>query len=322
MAVSISDLTLKERILKTIEIVDRRDYDLSLDKLSEDLVGGNIDKSELAEILREIPEVATDSGFVGHRRKLRTEKCMKRVQSHSRYQDAVMNIANEYTESYARLNPHVKCIMVTGSAATGGFCEEDDIDLNFIVEDGTKYSSYLLAVLLSSKYSMRYGRRFKSRFIAGVPKVICVNVVWEASQVKPFVRQDGQVAYELLNSKVLYNPEFFESTVRQNKWLAEWFPQIYSRDYRNGGNGNGVNGNGGGNGNGRRGSPKLVEGFSRGMLFSFYHLVRMLRANGSSDKARMEYVERAKYPYGIFHRPESKFKGEILNETRAGMETE
>jgi hypothetical protein len=318
MAVSISDMTLRERILKTIEIVDRRDYDLSLDKLSEDLVGGNIDKAELQEIIREMSEVAYDGSFVGHRRKLRTEKCMKRVLSHSKYQAVIMKIANEYTASYARLNPHVKCIMVTGSAATGGFSAEDDIDLNFIVEDGTKYSSYLLAVLLSLKYSMRYGRRFKSRFIPGLPKVICVNVVWEASQVKPFVRQDGQVAYELLNSKVLYNPEFFESTVRQNKWLRNWFPQIYSRDYKNGGSGNG-NGNGK---NGRRGSPKLVEGFSRGMLFSFYHLVRMLRGNGSSDKMRMEYVEKAKYPYGIFHRPESEFKGELLDEARTDMETQ
>jgi predicted nucleotidyltransferase len=286
--------------LKTLKIVESRGYNLSIEKLSENLIGGSINPDELEEIIDRLDNIDYDGTFVASPKMLKTAKCERRARANGKYQKRALEIAGEFTEQYVRLNPWVKCVMVTGSAATGGFCEEDDIDLNIIVKDKTKYTSYVLAILLSLKYSKKYGKLFGPRYIRGVPKVICINVMWEEHQVKPFVRQDEQMAFELFNSKVLYNNDFFDKMVESNDWLNIWFPQMAEMDYRNGFRiGNNVR-----NPNGGARNPPFIEPIARKSLFSLFKLVRLIRSRKSESRGRMEFVERAKYPYGIFNVPE------------------
>jgi hypothetical protein len=117
----------------------------------------------------------------------------------------------------------VYCILLTGSAASDGLRDDDDIDFDFIVQDGFKYSSYLLALLVSLKYSLYYGKQFWRRY------VICISVIWEKHEVFPFLRKDGQMAFELLNAKVVYNQGFFDEMLTQNMWLKNFFPQLYQQ---------------------------------------------------------------------------------------------
>ena len=111
--------------------------------------------------------------------------------------------------------------------ASEGLGYEDDIDLDIIVHNGFKYASYLLALILSFKYAIKYGKKFCRHY------VICISVVWESRQVFPFIRQDGQMAFELLNAKVMYNQDFFDKMVIQNPWLKAFFPQLYQRSELN-----------------------------------------------------------------------------------------
>jgi len=57
--------------------------------------------------------------------------------------------------------------------------------------------------LLSMKYSVKHREKSlaqKSR-TPFLPKLICINVIWEESEALPFVRQDAYMAYELLRQK-------------------------------------------------------------------------------------------------------------------------
>ncbi|HIH00196.1 MAG TPA: hypothetical protein HA258_06380 [Thermoplasmata archaeon] len=49
--------------------------------------------------------------------------------------------------------------------------------------------------------------------------MICISFIWETHQVLPFQRNDGQLAFELLNAKVIYNPDFFRYFIRKNEWF-------------------------------------------------------------------------------------------------------
>lgn len=292
---------LEDRILKTLDIVDNRGYNLPIDKLGEDLIGGSVSPDIIKKMIMKIENIESDGTFVARSNMLRTEKCSSRISANGKYQPLAMRIAEEFSIQYVGLNPHVRCIMVTGSAASGGFCPEDDIDLNIVVGKGSKYSSYLLALMLGLKYSVKYRKTFSSKYVPGVPKVICINVVWEEHQVLPFTRQDEQVAFELLNSRVIYNCEFFNKMLNKNSWLSRYFPQIYDRSYEGH---NHVLHKNKSNGETTRSSSSLIENLARRTVFSLYHLVKLGRAGTPDSRERMEYVEQVKHPYGIFNVPE------------------
>lgn len=299
MATVEPDMDLKSRILRTVNIIDRRGYNLSLERLSRDLIGGSVDLNELENAVRDIDGIEYDGTYVAMEKRSFANKCSRRTAEHPKHYKRVMAIAKKYSEQYTNLNPWVKCVMVTGSVASGGYCDNDDIDLNIVVHDGAKYTSYLMAMLLSLGYSYRYGKKFRERYIPGIPKVICINVVWEEHQVHPFKRQDGQVAYELLNSKVIFNSDFFRSTIDKNPWLNGWYPQIFTRhkeskrpeDETHTDDRNGIR------------SPGPLEFITKRALFSLFNIVRFARLKKQRARERMDFVENAKYPYGIFDEP-------------------
>lgn len=114
--------------------------------------------------------------------------------------------ARRFAGEYATLCPFIRCIAIAGSVASEGFSEEDNIDFNIFVEQGCKYTVYLFGILLSLKYSFRHRKKplaCKSR-TPFLPKLICINVIWEESEALPFVAK--------------------------NMWLKTYFPRIYYRD--------------------------------------------------------------------------------------------
>lgn len=62
-----------------------------------------------------------------------------------------------------------------------------------------------------------------------IRKRICINVIWERGEARPFARKDAALAFELLNSRPVYNAPFFDSVVAANSWLLAYFPQIADR---------------------------------------------------------------------------------------------
>jgi hypothetical protein len=126
-----------------------------------------------------------------------------------------------------------------------------------------------------------------------VPMVVCLNIIWEESQVMPFVRRDEQMAYELFSAEVLHGEEFYNAMLASNDWLRGYFPQAYY----------GAAGEAGSLSPASAGRPGLVERVSRTGLFAFERLVRMYLSRKPGTVERMDYWEDLKEPYGLYHVP-------------------
>src|SRR6266540_1019102 len=81
----------------------------------------------------------------------------------------------------------------------------------------------------SLRCTSRSRRTSPGTFLGAVPKVTCVNVVWQESDCRPFARQDELLAFELLRSVPIAGTAHYATTLRANPWLSLHFPQIFER---------------------------------------------------------------------------------------------
>ena len=223
---------LSDRIVKTLDIAARWGYGLSVDQLARLLYGGPAPEGEVVRGLRQALGVARENGFatVAGREDL-LAKSVERHRTNRALADAYMSIAQEFAGDLLRHSPFVRAIMVSGSTASGGLGQGDDIDLNLLAEDGTKYLVYLTALLLGVRYSLRYRRKFAkgSSFLGILPKVTCINVVWTDAECRPFIRQDAFLAFELFRSRAISGRDHYRQVLEANPWLREHFPQVFER---------------------------------------------------------------------------------------------
>ena len=292
--------TLEKRIVDTLKIAESRGYNLTLEKLSENLVGGKKTKKEIFDAIKENKFFEFDGKFISTIGNLKSDKCKKRFQTNNDLQIQYLTIAQKFTSEFIKFCPFIKCIMISGSMASDGLCKDDDIDLNIVVDNGSKYTSWLLGILLSLKYSMKYRKEFNVKWFNSIARVICISVIWEKHQVIPFARKDLQIAYELfLNKKVLYNKKFYKQILFENQWLNEWFPQIYDEDEDTGieiekkiiNN---------------KKPNRIIEFFSKTFIFLLYYWIEATIFWHDELINRMHYVNNAKYPYAILDIPKKE----------------
>ncbi len=223
-------------------------------------------------------------------------------------QDRVLNgrartLAQEFARDLARNCPFVECIALSGSVASGAYDPRDDIDFDLFVRRDTKYTVYLVAQLVGLRYSWRYRHQELDEVhrLPFLSKIICVNVVWPSDQTRPFVRQDADLAFELLRCRPLYGARRFREALDENPWLAGFFPQIYDRLY--------LDAPAAGTGTLGRvlaavaREPRLldlVERICRRLSWIMYRSAQASRSRNPRAVARMEFLRRVKYPYEVF----------------------
>jgi len=244
-------------------------------------------------------QVRVEDRFVYKQGNRYIEMCKGRVAANGTFKPFYHRVAVEYTRDLVEMCPWVRCIMLVGSTATGGVCKGDDLDLNLVVDNGRKYTTNLIGSLLNRKYSLRYGQELGVERTAHyrIPMAICLNIIWEESQVLPFQRQDEQVAYELFTAEVIHGEDYFQGMLRSNRWLQDYFPQMFD-----GSAGDATpriaklkpNGNG---------SVGIMERLSRGTLFNFERVVRMYLSRRGNAIQAMDYYEDLKRPYGLYDLP-------------------
>ena len=288
------DLEIEQRVLRTVSLVGERGYGLTLKKLSKGLIGGPVGIDKVRSAVEGSRKVSFDGTFVCAPGRGSTVKCHARRRSDRKLRRAYMRIARDYAEELSKLCPWVECVLVSGSVASGGIAVGDDLDFDIIAKDGTKFITYLFALALGLKYAIKNRALFKDRYFGFLPKVICVNVVWERRQVLPFERQDEQVAYELMVSKVLYNRPFYSMMIGRNLWLKDYFPQLLKRSE---GAPLLIDGK---DGKASAKRPRLMNLLASKVLQSMYQVVRLSRKNELDKLHRMEFVEARKRPYGLF----------------------
>ncbi|MFZ3166245.1 MAG: hypothetical protein WA130_01430, partial [Candidatus Methanoperedens sp.] len=75
-------------------------------------------------------------------------------------------------------------------------------------------------------YKKSLARKSRTPFL---PKLICINVIWEDEEAFPFVRQDKYMAYELLRQQPIMGLDFYKKILEKNSWLETFFPQICNK---------------------------------------------------------------------------------------------
>lgn len=277
----------------------------SLCELAQLMLGGSVDPEVLRTRLEDSNRLLLMDGLVyppGQEELF--DHSLQRKRSYVALRDRYTAIAREFAADLASYCPFVKTIALCGSLATGGFSEEDDIDLNIVTEDGRRYVTYLLANLLGLKYSLRLRHKPADRLhrLPLLPKVICVNVIVEEAWTRPFARQDEQMAFELMVSRPLFGQEYFRRMMAANEWVRSFFPQAFEawdgwreaetrptllaailRALFS-----------------RRGLGAALEKASKMVSRAFYEFVHWTRRKDPEAVARIEFIKRVKEPYEVF----------------------
>ncbi|AGY57863.1 hypothetical protein [Gloeobacter kilaueensis] len=285
---------LTERLCATVDLFERRGYCLSIENLARWLLGGPVEPERLEAVIKKSDRLHLSDGLVHTascsatlvRRSCRRQA--EHLQASRRWWSAV----EAYIEQLVHYCPQIRCAALAGSLAAGGFQETDDVDFNLFVEDGTRYTTYLQANLIALGFSARYRHRptdvhTRRPFL---PKLMSINVIWTDSDVRPFVRQDGPMALELLLNRPLWGIEYFQSVLGCNRWLDDYFPQFAARSFACAV---------------KSGSPltRLARWRERGAYTASYLGWRWqmwTRRNNPEALARVAQVRRHQSPYALF----------------------
>ncbi len=294
-----NDKNIQKRIINTLEITEQRGYNLTIEQLSKYLIGGTTEKSQIEQIIHSMETIETEDGYVATKGHLELEKCRRRAMINPQLKPIYTTIAHEFVSDYIKLCPWVQCILLTGSMATDGLGKNDDIDFNLIVQDGTKYTSYLIAVFTGLKYALKYRKYVNLRYFRILPRIICISVIWEHYQVTPFLRQDEQVGFELLIAKTLFNQDFFSFMINNNCWLKNYFPQLFEQNTQKNLIQTTIMPQ-------SKKIPRVIEWIARHLVFLMYKSVYTCKFHDSWISQRMKYMRQVKHPYGLLDIPQKK----------------
>lgn len=298
------ETTLASRVERTLAIMHRWGYAPTVDALNDALIGGAVPPESLLLAVEGSDTIRRTDGFVvlrGWERLIGPSR--RRVDTHRRLNARVRETARAFATDLARFCPFVEAIALSGSVASGGYEEGDDIDFDLFVEAGTKYTCYLLATLIGLKYAWKHRGVEMNEFHRTplLPKITCVNVVWPADETRPFVRQDENVAFELLRCQPLVGAHRFHEVIRDNPWLREYFPQLDERIWLD--PVSVASSPLAGLAAFLRRHPRLlriVERSSRSLSWIMYRTVQSYRGRDPEARARMDFLRRVKYPYEVF----------------------
>ncbi len=225
---------VQSRLERTAAILERRGYAVTSARLGEMCVGGAVEEHEVVSALRDSSKVRLRDGLVlPHALVPAASSIRGRAAAHEPNATGCMPLALAFVRSLVRLSPYVLSVSIAGSLASGGYLLSDDVDLNFIVEDGHRHIAYVALNALGLLHSFRHRRRpvdtHTRRPLA--PRFMTANLILERSQCFPLQRQDEDMAYEFVASEPVYGLAFWWEVVTANPGLSSHFPQLETRRF-------------------------------------------------------------------------------------------
>jgi len=188
----------------------------------------------------------------------------------------------------------VLSVSIAGSLASGGFQETDDVDLNLVVEDGRRHLAYVAVNLLGFLHALRFRDKpvdhSSRRPLA--PRLMTLNLVLERSQCFPLLRQDADMAFELLQSEPVFGAAFLRRVAAANPGLVAAFPQLVAKTAavevlpraRLP----------------ARLFPRLLDGPSRSLGRAAWRYMQWTRRRSPEARARVAFVRETMRPYTLF----------------------
>ena len=320
----VSGLTIAQRAGYTLALAHLRGYALPVDRLPCLLLGGPEPAGVVREAISGQSRIILRDGLAclrGSEGLLHATQ--ERLSSHPGLEGSFARLARSYARELVGALPTVECVAVAGSLSSGGLCSGDDIDFNLFVRDGSKFLSYLASLMLAGRYGLGAARGGNGNGSLGgagaaaashpmplplITKRICINVIWERAEARPFARRDAALAFEILNSRPIHNSRYFDEVVARNRWLLSYFPQIAARhpaeELAPPGNGRLVSGVLGG-----LARAGLGEGLSRRAVGMLHSLVAGYREAYPESRACARRKELLKHPYGLLELPGTPWRG-------------
>jgi hypothetical protein len=218
-----------QRVQRTVALLRRRGYALSPRRLGELCLGGSIPEHEVRWSVAASPGLAVVDDLVVERSASPTvEDIRSRALGHHEEAEAYRRMAVRFVGALVAVAPFIRSVSIAGSLASGGFRASDDVDLNLIVDDGHRHVAYVAVNALGLAHALAHRAKpvddLTRRPIA--PRLMTANLILERSQCIPLLRQDEDMAFELLMSETVFGSEAVDELMDANPRLLELFPQL------------------------------------------------------------------------------------------------
>lgn len=207
-----------QALLCTLAYADIFDYPLTEEEIRHWLVG---EESRLTVPMRSKYIDRHKTYFFLHGRKSivairnRRHLCAKKKWKHAQYVCKALQII-----------PTIELVGVTGGLAMNNVDKSDDIDLFFIVKDGSIWISRFLAVLVVSIIAKRRKPRSEE-----VEDAFCLNMFVSISGMSvPESDRSLYTSHEVLQMKPVWSRSgVYQSFIRRNSWVERYIPAAYAR---------------------------------------------------------------------------------------------
>ena len=221
-----------ERVRRTVALLSRRGFALGPERLGSLCMGGAVSESEVRWAVAASPALALAHDLVINRSDgARAGEIRSRAVDHASDAPQYVAMTLRFVSTLVAFAPFIRSVAIAGSLASGGFRASDDVDLNLIVDDGHRHLAYVAVNLLGLLHALRHRGKpvddLTRRPVA--PRLMTANLILERSQCHPLVRQDEDMAFELLMSQPVFGLDVFEDLVDANPGLLDQFPQLAYR---------------------------------------------------------------------------------------------
>jgi len=288
-----------DRIRRTVALLARRGYALKAQRLAELCLGGSITPDEIRWAAASSPDLGLVEDLVVDRSSMsRLDEIRSRASDHGADAAAYIHMTTRFVRNLVELAPFIRNVSIAGSLASGGFRVSDDVDLNLIVDDGHRHLAYVAVNVLGLLHALAHRDKpvddLTRRPLA--PRLMTANLILERSQCLPLVRQDEDMAFELLMAEPLFGREAIDEVLAANPGLMEHFPQLA-----------------------RKPAPLLIEapprrlpaalfpkfldGAARLLGESAWRYMQWTRRDRPDALARVAYVRSTMRPYTLFDGP-------------------
>ena len=290
---------MSDRVVRTVSLLGRRGYAVTASRLAELCLGGRVGEAEVRWAAAASPELAIAGDLVVQRRALDSaDEISSRARGHLAEAVPYLRMTAAFVRRLVAVAPFIRSVSIAGSLASGGFRASDDVDLNLIVDDGHRHVAYVAVNVLGLLHAIRHRAKpvddLTRRPVA--PRLMTANLILEHSQCRPLLRQDEDMAFELMVSEPVFGLEEFRAVIAENPRLLEHFPQLASKP-----------------------APMLIETrrrrLPRALFPSFLDLparwlgesawryMQWTRRHRPEALARVAYVRATMQPYTLFDTP-------------------
>jgi hypothetical protein len=286
---------LSDRVRRTVALLRRRGYAETPPRLGQICLGGSVAERDVRWAVAADPDLAIEAGLVVERVVSREAAAISsRAAGHATDAWSYVQMTRRFVRTLVAIAPFITSVSIAGSLASGGFRSSDDVDLNLVVEDGHRHLAYVIVNVLGLVHAMRHRAKpvddLTRRPIA--PRLMTVNLVLERSQCRPLVRQDEDMAFELLVAEPVFGVEVLRDIVAANPALLAHFPQLAGRpaplvidEPRRVGHAL---------------YPALLEAPARALGRAAWRYMQWTRRNRPEALARVAFVRATMRPYTLF----------------------